>query len=201
MTDEQQHSESMMPADSELIVQAQRGNMNAFEELVQRYDKRVFTIAAGYVRSADDAKDIYQEVFLRVYKGLPKFELRSEFSTWLYRITTNVCLSHRSNGKRHAHTSLDELSGEEDGQPHALKDTIACGDETDQHTHDAEISARVQRAMNALSPKQRMVFTLKHYEGYKLKEIAEMLKCTEGTIKKYLFEATARMRVQLKDLV
>jgi RNA polymerase sigma-70 factor (ECF subfamily) len=200
MTDEQQHSESMMSADSELIVQAQRGNMNAFEELVQRYDKRVFTIAAGYVRSADDAKDIYQEVFLRVYKGLPKFELRSEFSTWLYRITTNVCLSHRSNGKRHAHTSLDELSGEEDGQPQALKDTIAGDAVTDQHTHDAEISERVQRAMNALSPKQRMVFTLKHYEGYKLKEIAELLKCTEGTVKKYLFEATVRMRVQLKDL-
>jgi len=200
MTDEQQHSESMMPADSELIVQAQRGNMNAFEELVQRYDKRVFTIAAGYVRSADDAKDIYQEVFLRVYKGLSKFELRSEFSTWLYRITTNVCLSYRSNGKRHTHKSLDEYAGEEDGQPHALKDTIAGSDVTDRYTHDAEISERVQRAMNKLSPKQRMVFTLKHYEGYKLKEIAELLHCTEGTIKKYLFEATARMREQLKDL-
>ena len=201
MTDEQQHSESMMPADSELIVQAQRGDMNAFEELVKRYDKRVFTMAAGYVRSADDAKDIYQEVFLRVYKGLSKFELRSEFSTWLYRITTNVCLSHRSNGKRHTHQSLDELSNDEDGQSFALKETIAGDDATDRHTHDAEISERVQRAMNTLSPKQRMVFALKHYEGYKLKEIAEMLKCTEGTVKKYLFEATARMRVQLKDLV
>jgi RNA polymerase sigma-70 factor, ECF subfamily len=200
MTDEQQHSESMIPADSELIVQAQRGSMNAFEELVQRYDKRVFTIAAGYVRSADDAKDIYQEVFLRVYKGLSKFELRSEFSTWLYRIVTNVCLSHRANGKRHVHTSLDELSGEEDGQAYALKDTIAGIDAADQHTHDAEISERVQQAMRALSPKQRMVFTLKHYEGYKLKEIAGMLKCTEGTVKKYLFEATARIRVRLKDL-
>jgi RNA polymerase sigma-70 factor, ECF subfamily len=201
MTDEQRHSEPMISADTELIVQAQRGNMNAFEELVQRYDKRVFSIAAGFVRSADDAKDIYQEVFLRVYKGLPKFELRSEFSTWLYRITTNVCLSHRSNGKRHAHTSLDELSGEEDGQPHALKDTIAGDDVADQRAHDTEISERVQIAMKILSPKQRLVFTLKHYQGYKLKEIADMLKCTEGTVKKYLFEATARMRVQLKDLV
>ncbi|HVN49109.1 MAG TPA: RNA polymerase sigma factor [Bacteroidota bacterium] len=201
MTDEQQHSESRMPADTELIVQAQRGNMNAFEELVQRYDKRVFTIAAGYVRSADDAKDIYQEVFLRVYKGLSKFELRSEFSTWLYRITTNVCLSHRSNGKRLAHTSLDELSQDEEGQPYALKDSIAGDELTDRHTHNEEISERVQQAMNKLSPKQRMVFTLKHYEGYKLKEIAAMLNCTEGTVKKYLFEATARMRGQLKDLV
>jgi RNA polymerase sigma-70 factor (ECF subfamily) len=199
MTDEQQHSESMMPADSELIVQAQRGNMNAFEELVQRYDKRVFTIAAGYVRSADDAKDIYQEVFLRVYKGLPKFQYKSEFSTWLFRITTNVCLSHRMRGRRHSHTSLDQRVNDGDGQSHALKDTLSDNTSSDQQVHNAEIILRVEQALKNLSPRQKMVFSLKHYEGYKLREIAEMMKCSEGTVKKYLFEATARLRKQLKD--
>jgi len=189
----------MAANDTELIVQTQRGNMDAFEQLVQRYDKRVLTIAAGYVNCADDAKDIYQEVFLRVYKGLPKFQYKSEFSTWLYRITTNVCLSHRSRGRRHSHTSLDQNVNDDDGQPHALKDTLAGDTSADQQAHDAEISMRVEQALNTLSPRQRMVFTLKHYEGYKLREIAEMMKCREGTVKKYLFEAMARLKKQLKD--
>jgi RNA polymerase sigma-70 factor (ECF subfamily) len=199
MSDEQRNTERMTINETELIMQAQRGDMNAFEQLVQRHDKRVFTIAAGYVHSADDAKDIYQEVFLRVYKGLSKFQYKSEFSTWIYRITTNVCLSHRSRRKRNLHTSLDQSVNDEDGQPHALKDTLPDSMSADQQTHDAEIALRVEQALKTLSPRQRMVFTMKHYEGYKLREIAEMMKCNEGTVKKYLFEATARMRKQLKD--
>jgi RNA polymerase sigma-70 factor (ECF subfamily) len=199
MSDEQRNSESMTGNETELIMQAQRGNMNAFEQLVQRHDKRVLTIAAGYVHSADDAKDIYQEVFLRVYKGLQKFQYKSEFSTWIYRITTNVCLSHRSRKHRISHTSIDQSMNGEDGQPYALKDTLSDTVAADQHTHDAEIALRVEQALKTLSPRQRMVFTMKHYEGYKLREIAEMMKCNEGTVKKYLFEATARLRKQLKD--
>ena len=189
----------MAANDTELIMQTRQGNMDAFEQLVQRYDKRVLTIAAGYVSCSDDAKDIYQEVFLLVYKGLPKFQYKSEFSTWLYRITTTVCLSHRMRGRRHSHTSLDQNVNDDDGQPHALKDTLAGDTFTDQQTHDAEISLKVEQALKTLSPRQRMVFTLKHYEGYKLREIAEMMKCGEGTVKKYLFEAIARLKTQLKD--
>jgi RNA polymerase sigma-70 factor (ECF subfamily) len=201
MSDEKKDSEGMTGSDTDLIMQAQRGNMNAFEQLVQRHDKRVLTIAAGYVHSADDAKDIYQEVFLRVYKGLPKFQYKSEFSTWIYRITTNVCLSYRSRRNRSPHTSLDQSITDEDGQPHALKNTLSDTSAADQKTYDAEIALRVEQALKTLSPRQRMVFTLKHYEGYKLREIAEMMKCNEGTVKKYLFEAIARLRKQLKDFV
>jgi RNA polymerase sigma-70 factor (ECF subfamily) len=194
-------SDSMVPNDTELIIKAQKGDAVAFEELVQKYDRRVFTIAASYVSSAEDAKDIYQEVFVRVYRSLPRFELRSEFSTWLYRITTNVCLTHRARNRRHEHTSLDKEIGEEDGQSHSLKDTIKDESSTDGHTLNAEISHHVEEALQILSPRQRMVFTLRHYEGYKLKEIAVMLKCGEGTVKKYLFEATMRMRRKLKNFI
>jgi RNA polymerase sigma-70 factor, ECF subfamily len=199
MTDEGRNSRQMDVSDVELIAHIKKGNMDAFEQLVQRYDKRVLTIAAGYVNSADDAKDIFQEVFLRVYKSIPKFENRSEFSTWLFRITTNVCLTHRSRHKRHQHTSIDQHMESEDGSPITEQNIIQEKTPTDRRVQDREISDRVEKALQMLSPRQRMVFTMKHYEGYKIKEIAEMMKCSEGTIKKYLFEATARLRTQLQE--
>ena len=184
-----------------LILSAKEGNVGAFELLVQRYDKKVFSIASMYVQSAEDAKDIYQEVFVRVYKGLRKFEGRSEFSTWLYRITTNVCLSHRAKNKKHVHASIDDGHDEDESHGASFKETITDNQSTDQKMVDSEISENVERALISLSPKQRMVFTLRHYEGHKLREIAEMMKCSEGTVKKYLFTATERMRSQLKDLM
>lgn len=182
--------------DSEVIQEARRGDRAAFDELVYRYDKQVLSIAARYVNQADDAKDIYQEVFLRVYKALPKFEQRSEFTTWLYRITTNVCLTHGSRRTKRAR----RLHDHDDGETDTHSDIGVSHEETDKHTLNKEISSRVQTALGALSPQQKMVFTLKHYEGYKLKEIAAILECSEGTVKKHLFTAIQRMRKELRDL-
>lgn len=187
--------------DRSLILSAKEGNVVAFEQLVQKYDRRVFSIASMYVQSSEDAKDIYQEVFVRVYKGLRKFEFRSEFSTWLYRITTNVCLSHRARNKKHTHASLDDSRDEDEAHGGPRAHTIADERTTDQSMVNAEISENVERALAALSPRQRMVFTLRHYEGHKLREIAVMLKCSEGAVKRYLFTATEKMRTQLKNFV
>lgn len=190
----------MAPQDIELIGQFQRGNMAAFDQLVHRYDKQVLSIAGSYVNNIDDAKDIYQEVFLRVYKGLPKFEHRSEFSTWLYRITTNVCLTFRSRRKKHSIVSLDQEHDHGDDQTGSLSESIPDGPPTDQHALSSEIAFQVENALNTLSPQQKLVFTLRHYQGYKLKDIASMMGCAEGTVKKYLFTATQRMRDQLKEV-
>jgi len=192
-------SSTLKPSDGELIQLAQAGNLSAFEQLVQRYDRRVLTIAASYVHSSDDAKDIYQEVFLRVYRSLGKFESRSEFSTWLYRITTNVCLSHRSRAKRHQHESLAGETDGEDGAYHAER--AVAERTTDGDVHRREITERVAGALKVLSPRQRLVFTLRHYEGFKLREIADLMNVAEGSVKKYLFEATTRMRGELTDLI
>ncbi|HCA80320.1 MAG TPA: RNA polymerase subunit sigma-24 [Bacteroidetes bacterium] len=185
--------------DLDLIQRAKRGDMRAFEELVFRYDKQVLTIAARYVQSSEDAKDIYQEVFLRVFRSLPKFQLRSQFSTWLFRITTNVCLSHRTKRKRHTHASIHQDADEEHGGAIAesLRDTI----ETDQHAEKADLAVHVKKALESLSPKQRMVFTMKYYDDYKIREIAEMTGLAEGTVKRYLFAATKKIRRSLQDLL
>src|SRR5512135_605178 len=168
------HSRSMETEDSELIQRSQLGDMVAFEQLVHKHDKQVLSIAARYVTSSEDAKDIYQEVFIRVYRGLKAFRMRSEFATWLHRITVNVCLTHRSRRTRHVHVPLD---GDQDSETetHPVELT-ASDDHADQESMNAEIRHHVQEALESLSPKQRLVFTLKHYEGYKLREIAVLMK-------------------------
>ena len=184
----------MAQTDTELIEQSKAGNFSAFEQLIFRYDKDVLTIASRYTQSADDAKDIYQETFIRVFKGLPKFQQQSEFSTWIFRIATNVCLTHRERKKRNSHILLDD-NDDETTVAYAVSDV-----ETDSQTYGNEISQRIEMALQELSPKQKLVFTLRHYQDYKLKDIAVMMNCAEGTVKKYLFEATQKMRTHLQDL-
>lgn len=189
----------MAPRDNELILKAQQGDFSAFEQLVFRYDKEVLTIAARFVRSSDDAKDIYQEVFLRVYQSLRKFKMQSEFATWLYRITTNVCLTHRSRRKKHTHVPIDEEYDESEGDPHGSRAVASNDPLPDQRAIDQEVAVNVREALESLSPQQRLVFTMKHYQGMKLREIAEAMQCSDGTVKKHLFVATQRMRERLKE--
>jgi RNA polymerase sigma-70 factor (ECF subfamily) len=183
----------------ELVQKARLGDMSAFEQLVYKYDKQVLTIAARYVTSSEDAKDIYQEVFIRVHRGLKHFKMQSEFATWLHRITVNVCLTHRTRRRKHVHVSLDGDSSDDESGSHPGE--LTSHDEaTDQHAMNTEIRQHVQEALDELSPKQRLVFTLKHYEGYKLREIAAMMECAEGTVKRYLFLATQQLRDRLKTV-
>jgi RNA polymerase sigma-70 factor (ECF subfamily) len=191
----------MTLSDNELIYRAQKGDMAAFEQLVFRHDKKVLTLAARYVTSADDAKDIYQEVFLKVYRGLRRFQFKSEFSTWLHRIAVNVCLTYRSRSRHSTHVRLNETIEGEIDESHPGLTSHASDDRPDHQAMNSEMAGQLQEALALLSPKQRMVFTLKHYQGYRLKEIAAMMECTEGTVKRYLFDATARMRNQLKDVI
>jgi RNA polymerase sigma-70 factor, ECF subfamily len=185
--------------DLDLIQRAKSGDMGAFEQLVFRYDKQVLTIAARYVQSSEDAKDIYQEVFLRVFRSLPRFQLRSQFSTWLFRITTNVCLTHRTKRKRHVHTSLSQDSDEDHGV--SLSETLKDDSATVDLAEKSETALHVAQAVETLSPKQKIVFTMKYFDGYKIREIAEMTGLNEGTVKRYLFAATRKVRESLKDLV
>lgn len=191
----------MMPDEMELVQNAQSGDPIAFEQLVSRYDQQVLSIALSYTNHAEDAKDVYQEVFIRVYRALPGFRFESKFSTWLHKITTNVCLTHRLKTKRHRHQSLDQEISRQDGSAYTLSDVLADGTPPDQESVNSEITEQVQKAMETLSPQQKMVFTLKHYQGYKLREIAEMLNCAEGTVKKHLFVANEKLRDQLRDLL
>jgi len=182
-------------SDNDLILAAKKGSDGAFTALVYRHDRTVLSLIAHYCKSSDDAKDIYQEVFLRVYKGLKRFEFRSEFSTWLFRITTNVCLSYQAKYKRYKKVSLSPSADDE----HPTLDIAALGEhEPDNQLISAEKSAYVRNAVESLAPKQKMAFMLKHLHDYKIKEIAQIMECSEGAIKKYLFLATEKLRLIIK---
>lgn len=181
----------MIRTDTELIDRANQGDSAAFEELVFRYDGTVLAIASHFTQNSDDAKDIYQETFLRVYRGLRNFKCNSEFSTWLYRITTNVCLTYSAHRRRHESvytTGTDDI------------ETAVVDGNSDDRLFGNEIKDRIALALQQLSPRQKMVFTLRFYQGYRVKDIAEVMECAEGTAKKYLFEATQKMRTHLHDL-
>ena len=188
----------MRLSDSELIIQANNGNDSAFEELIYRYDKSVLSIALNYVHDNDDAKDIYQEVFIRVHRSLKKFEMRSEFSTWLFRIATNVCLTYKSRSKKHLQLSINQEF--EDDDDYKTYELTSDNRDPGELALNTELGSLISDAVDSLSSKQRITFTLKHYEGYKIREIAEMLNCKEGTVKKYLFDAVRNLRKNLNSV-
>lgn len=190
------------PGDQEdrgLILRARGGDVQALEKLVYRYDKKVLSMSMSFVGNLDDAKDIYQEVFMRVFKALPDFQFRSRFSTYLYRIVTNVCLTHRTRTGKRRFVPIEE-GIEED--PASLKYGVspAAPERPDAAAINNEIATRIRSAVGTLSPRLRTVFVLRHHEGFKLREIAGIMECAEGTVKKYLFDATRRLRKQLEDI-
>jgi len=188
----------MAPDEKELVLLAQKGNTVAFEQLVYLYDKNVLSLALKYIQDNDLAKDIYQEVFIRVYKGLKNFQFKSEFSTWLFRITTNVCLTYKSKKQNGILISINEENS--DGDPVSEIRDDSWESSPDQSASGSETQSRINLALEEIPAKQKMVFVLKHYEGYKIREIAKIMECQEGTVKKYLFEAVHSLREKLKDL-
>lgn len=184
-------------SDRELVSRAQRGDGSAFEELVYRYDSKVLSIALSFTRDPDEAKDIYQETFLRVYKALPGFAFGSEFSTWLHRIVVNVCITHKQHAARRSFTPFDEAADTGLLDPPADAAPASIAGSPERNAEDSEIRRHIDEAVETLSPREKMAFTLKHFEGYKIGEIAEIMECGEGTVKRYLFTAVAKMRKKL----
>lgn len=189
-----------MVSEKEIIIKAQKGDSKAFEQLVYLYDKEVLGIALSFRNNEDDAKDIYQEVFVRVYKGLKNFQFKSEFSTWLFRITTNVCISFYTKKKKsNKIVSLDKETGITQEDTVSYSETLNSSISTDDELMNDELSVNINCAIETLPKQQKYAFVLKHFEGLKIKEIAVMMECNEGTIKRYLFNASQKLRSLLKE--
>jgi len=180
-----------------LIKEAQRGNILAFESLVKKYDRHVLQLAYNMVNNTQDAEDIYQEVLVRVYKNLHRFEFKSEFSTWLYRVVVNYCINFQKKSRRLKTYYIDNEF--QNGDENWKKSVKSEEQNPEEFFLNLELSREIETALQQLSPKQKSVFVLRHYHGHKLKEIAEIIKCSEGTVKNYLFRATQKMQLLLKE--
>ncbi|HEY3835585.1 MAG TPA: RNA polymerase sigma factor [Bryobacteraceae bacterium] len=189
------------PDEATLIRAAQRGDDEAFEALVRTYDQNVLRIAMNLLRSPEDARDIYQEAFLRVYKNLHTFRFDCSFHTWLYRIVTNICLDHLRKRKvrREESTVVDTAEGPLDRMDHFAQEG-PVGD-PERHTWNRQLQDKIGAALEDLSPRERMVFELRHYQGLRLRNIGEMLGTSEEAAKNCLFRATQKMRSVLGEFV
>jgi RNA polymerase sigma-70 factor, ECF subfamily len=196
-----QHREKVGAArvdDTQLIRGAQLGDAAAFEELVRQYDRAVLRLAVHLTGSQDDAQDIYQEAFLRAYINIGSFRFECSFYTWIYRIVTNLCLDHlrkRSSRYRDLTTTIS-ADGEEEQVLDRIPDQRA-GASPERNMASRELRGCILRAMERLSPRERVVFELKHYHGLRLRTVAGILNTSEGTIKNTLFRATHKLRTQL----
>jgi RNA polymerase sigma-70 factor (ECF subfamily) len=180
-----------------LIRRAQEGDGAAFEALVQMHDHQVLKLAQQMLNNLEDAQDVYQEIFIRVFRNLPSFRFESEFSTWLYRIVINQCINYRQWRNRRRFISFDvHNDGEEMPPVHQPEDK---NPDPEKQVLNHELSREIALAMESLSDRQRAVFVLRHFHGQKLQDIAKSLGCAEGTVKNYLFRATQHMQEKLRE--
>lgn len=195
-------SQSLSRADDTLLIrEAQRGNRAAFEELVRQYDQPVLRLALNLTRSEQDAQDIFQEAFLKAYRNLGSFRFECSFYTWVYRIVTNLCLDHLR--KKQVRKEDPPVAVDKQGVEYDLLDRQAderAGANPERDLMRRELGHRIGRALERLTPRERMVFELKHYQGLKLRTIGEMLNTTEDTAKNTLFRATQKLRAALGEM-
>jgi RNA polymerase sigma-70 factor, ECF subfamily len=187
--------------ESDLIRAAQKGDERAFEQLVRLYDQNVLRLALNLLRSPEDANDIYQETFLRVYKSLHTFRFDCSFHTWLYRITTNLCLDAlRKRKVRREEDSMIETSDGVINRMDAVEEERADGD-PQRHLMSRQLRGRIQEVLASMTPRERTVFEMRHYQGLRLRAIGEVLGTSEEAAKNCLFRATQKMRAALGDFV
>ena len=187
--------------DDELIREAQSGDRSAFDALVRRYDQPILRLALHMLGNEQDAQDVHQEAFLKAYRHLGNFRFECSFYTWLYRIVTNLCLDHlrRRKSRREDPATVLDAHGDEMDLLSNISDTRAMANPA-RELDRKHLGERIGVALDKLTPRERTVFELKHYQGLKLRTIGEMLSTTEETAKNTLFRATRKLREELAEL-
>lgn len=189
--------------DKTLVERFKKGDQAAFNELVLRYQKKVYLIAYGMIGDHQDAREKTQEVFLRVFRHLPSFEGSSSFYTWIYRITVNLCIDHYRRRKMRKSEYADKY----DHAPTLVEETVfptvssASRETPTGRLLREELGAKIREAMDKLSPKHRQVLVLRELEGLSYQEIADVVGISIGTVMSRLFHARKQMQRRLAHYI
>lgn len=176
--------------DKELVRLAQEGSQEAFEELVTRYQSKVFSMALSFTRNRESADDLAQEVFLKAYLALPRFQGKSEFGTWFYRISVNHIKDFLRKKGRAKEVPLDDVR----------ELSLSDSDQADKAAHEAETEARkglVRRFVEELPDKYRIILTLRDIQGMPYESIAQVLRLSPGTVDSRLHRARKILRARM----
>lgn len=195
------NQENSLDADAQLMLRFREGDLQAFESLFSRHCRSVVNFAYRFVRNREIAEELAQEIFLRVHDAAPGYRPEAKFTTWLYRIATNVCLNEvRRPQFRRLHQSLDSPSSDDpDGKPIEIEDKQRPGAQT---LLERETVARALRqALEHLPEKQRLAFILNKYQDLSYAEVAEIMRISEKAIKSLIHRAKETLAARLKPLL
>jgi RNA polymerase sigma-70 factor (ECF subfamily) len=185
--------------DRALVERARGGDRQAFGQLVERHQRRVYALAFGILRERDDAWDAAQEAFVKAFRNLDRFEGTAAFYTWLYRITYNVSIDHLRERNRREQVDLDENRDLEEAREGDAQPALEA--HPDVMIDRRELSAVLHRAMSKLSEKHRAIIVLREVEGLSYEEMAETLGISKGTVMSRLFHARQNLQVLLAPYV
>lgn len=181
-----------MEREQQLIADARKGDVAAFEALIGEHQKRIFSIAFRMAGNPEDAADMAQEVLIKIFKNLGKFQGNSKFSTWVYRVATNTCLDELKKLRRHTAYSLDqELETEEGSVAAELADEAPTPEES---TERRDLQRVVSEAIGMLSEDHKKAILLRDMQGFSYEEIANILQCSVGTVKSRINRARAQLK-------
>jgi RNA polymerase sigma-70 factor, ECF subfamily len=184
--------------DRALVERAQEGDRLAFRQLVERHQRRAFAIAIGLVRDENDAREIVQEAFLRVYRSIDRFEGGSSFFTWLYRIVTNLSIDHMRKPARREAELFDNPQVADEGDVFTFVARIDGADPLDV-VRRRQLALRIQAALDELPAYHRSVIIMREVEGMSYQEMAEAMQVSKGTIMSRLFHARQKLQKALAE--
>ena len=190
----------MENSDTDLMLRLKNGEQDALRELVERHKLSVINLCLRFTGNRNDAEDLAQEVFIKVFQAAPRYEVKASFSTWLYRITVNLCMNHQRRKKILHFFSLNHKK-ELGFQIEERTPEFAVDDQPDTEFERKELQQFVQNAIQSLPESQKTVLILYRYHDLSYKEIAETLETTVSAVESRLHRAKENLKKRLKSVV
>ena len=195
--EEPEHTEAPRVEDLQLVQQAQKGDFGAYDELIRRYQERIYATIYHMTSNHEDANDLAQDTFIKAFHALKSFKGGSSFYTWIYRIAVNKTINFLKQRKHRTHMSLNDLDFNAEHDPDLLS---LVSDKTPRRdAHLAELQQKLNEALQKLSEPHRLVVTLHDVQGLAHEEIAKIMDCNVGTVRSRLFYARQQLQATLSD--